>query len=143
MAGKVFGIARLLADQHDPGSLQSLAEHGLRRVTIQVTAGASGSGLAQRSKRLLGRDLDADPDIFVTHRSCPMRQRILYKRDFRAAGSTANGSRLFLPPLAWQSAEPAPFHGDLNADQEPASGNARAPRGVPERPGDQRRRGPD
>src|SRR5215475_352006 len=34
MSGQVFGIARLLPDQHDPGSLPPFTEHGLRGVPV-------------------------------------------------------------------------------------------------------------
>src|SRR5690242_14837811 len=44
--GQVFGIARLLAHQHDPGSLRSFAENGLRCVAVEVAGGALSGGLA-------------------------------------------------------------------------------------------------
>jgi len=56
VSGKIFGVARLLADQHDPGSLRSFAEHGLCGVLVQIAAGASSGGVAQCADCRLDRD---------------------------------------------------------------------------------------
>jgi hypothetical protein len=56
VVGKIFGVARLLADQHDPGTLRSFAEHGLCGVLVQIAAGASSGGVAQRADCRLDRD---------------------------------------------------------------------------------------
>ena len=56
VSGKIFGVTRLLADQHDPGSLRSFAEHGLRGVLVQIAAGASSGGIAQCAGCRLDRD---------------------------------------------------------------------------------------
>ena len=44
---QVLLVARLLADQHHPGVLGALAEHGLGGLTPQVTGLAGGRGLLQ------------------------------------------------------------------------------------------------
>jgi len=56
MSGEVFGIARLLADQHDGGPLGALAEHRLRGVPIKRAGGASGRGLLQGGNRRFAGD---------------------------------------------------------------------------------------
>jgi hypothetical protein len=73
MTGQVFGISRLLADQHDPGSLRAFAENGLRRVAVEVAGGALSGGIAQVLDGRPGRNLDAGAGVFLTHRSCPVR----------------------------------------------------------------------
>ncbi len=98
MAGEVFGIARLLAHEHDRCSLRSFAEHGLCGVLVQIAGGASSGGVAQRADCRLGRNLDADAVVVFAHWTCPVPQHIPGKRRFRPAVSTANGTRLFLRP---------------------------------------------
>jgi hypothetical protein len=47
LAGEVFLVAGLLADQHDPGLLRAFAEHGLRRAFPEMTGAAIGGLLAE------------------------------------------------------------------------------------------------
>ena len=56
MSYEIFGIARLLADQHDGGPLGALAEHSLRGVPIERAGGASGRGLLQGGNRRFAGD---------------------------------------------------------------------------------------
>jgi len=56
MSGEIFGIARLLADQHDGGPLGTLAEHRLRGVPIERAGSASGRGLLQGGNRRFAGD---------------------------------------------------------------------------------------
>src|SRR3546814_4102848 len=48
--GEILVVARLFADQHDARASCAFAEHGLRRVRVQIAAAASGRSLAQRSQ---------------------------------------------------------------------------------------------
>ena len=57
VAGEVFGIARLFADQHHPRPLRAFAEHGLCGVPVQIASRAAGGGFPQRADCRLGRDL--------------------------------------------------------------------------------------
>jgi hypothetical protein len=61
MAGEIFGIARLFADQHDLRPSGTFAEYGLRRVEVEWACRAFSGGRAQivdgpllRSYRLRG-----------------------------------------------------------------------------------------
>lgn len=54
----VFLVARLLSDEHQPGGLRSLAEHGLRPKLPQVAPPAAGRCLLQSGQRtLLGEEI--------------------------------------------------------------------------------------
>src|SRR3546814_2194558 len=48
--GEILVVARLFAEQHDARASCAFAEHGLRRVRVQIAAAASGGSLAQRSQ---------------------------------------------------------------------------------------------
>jgi hypothetical protein len=48
VALEVLLIARLLADQHEPGPLRALAEHRPGRVPVQIAALAAGRRVPQR-----------------------------------------------------------------------------------------------
>ena len=56
MAGEVFLVAGLLADQHDGGVLRAFAEHGLRRVLVE-RAGAAMRGLLAERFEIVGGSL--------------------------------------------------------------------------------------
>lgn len=63
MSSEVFGIARLLTDQHDGGPLGTLAEHRLRGVPVERAGGASGRGLLQGGNcRFAGDQVAGTPD---------------------------------------------------------------------------------
>src|SRR2546429_4425420 len=49
--GHVLAVARLLADEHEPGSFGSLAKDGLRRALPQVAGTTSGRSLPQLFQR--------------------------------------------------------------------------------------------
>src|SRR3546814_13375288 len=51
--GEILVVARLFADQHDARASCAFAEHGLRRVRVQIAAAASGRS---QSGRETGRE---------------------------------------------------------------------------------------
>ena len=52
----IFLIAGLLADQHDARADRAPAEDGLRRVTVEIAAPATGAGVNELLQRGAGRD---------------------------------------------------------------------------------------
>jgi hypothetical protein len=52
LAGEIFLIARLLADQHERSMARSFTGNRLRGVAVQRAACATALGLGQMSKRL-------------------------------------------------------------------------------------------
>ena len=78
VAGEVFGIARLLADQHDPRLLRALPEHGLCGVLVQIAVRAAGGGVPQRRNARLYRDVGLASRLSrrCLHLSCPARKRM-------------------------------------------------------------------
>jgi hypothetical protein len=56
MSSEVFGITRLLTDQHYGGPLGALAKHSLRGVPIERAGGASGRSLLQGGNRRFAGD---------------------------------------------------------------------------------------
>ena len=54
-AGKVFPVAGLLADRHDLGVLRAFAEHGLRRIFLEMTGAAAAGVFAQGFEAAAGR----------------------------------------------------------------------------------------
>ena len=122
-SSEVFRISRLLADEHHWGALRPLSKYGLRSVLVQATAGAARRRVAQSRNRLLdrgqitrgcrswlgehgflspGASYRVNASVETLH---PIR-RYLFRRE----------TCLPLVPRPWQSAGPAPFHGDPNAD---------------------------
>src|SRR5215469_1454644 len=73
MTGEIFGIPRLLPDQHDAGRLRPFAEDGLCCFLVEMARGALSGRVAQPGDRRLGRDLDAGAGVFLTHGACPVR----------------------------------------------------------------------
>ena len=89
LAGEVFLVARLLADQHDPRGRRAFAEHGLGRVLVERAGAAIGGFLAQ------GFDIVAGVcEAFVrvssagrSSRFCGLCGSVAALRDHRAGGA--------------------------------------------------------
>jgi hypothetical protein len=62
----VLPVTRLLPDQHQPGTLQPLAEDGLGARLPKWTGPAAGGGLAERLQRRFRRDQSIGPTRLLT-----------------------------------------------------------------------------
>ncbi len=52
----IFAVARLFADEQQPGARRPLAEHGLGRIPVEVAAPAAGGGRSQVFERATRRE---------------------------------------------------------------------------------------